>query len=269
MTQSIENSTLSLIKYIDDITRSIDSCVEIFGKSSTPNSLVEYIPCIEQCVKEIDKTVVMIPGEIQTLITLYKGLFSSLEETRNSLVCKINERKAKEIQMNTNGNLYNEDNLFNEIVISIDDFAPKSILDVRIDTIIDPNKYSILSIVNQFNNEKSLLSDLQGLIVNKLSDSYTIINTFKENLLKVKSMLNDGEVINQLLEGNVTTYNTLLAGINGTTFSLTRLRNSLKLIFKIYKALIANYGIYSEAINQYTSLVLESFFNSNSSFEIC
>lgn len=269
MPQTIEDYTLSMIKYIDDITISIGDCIELFGKSSTPSMLVDNIHGIENAIKNIDRTIVMMPSCIQKLQGLYKIFFSTLASTRNNLICKINERKSKDIQMNTNGNLYNEDNLINDIGFAIDKFGIMDINNIEIDQIIDPEKYSILGIVSLFNNERVTLSELHDLISRNLTENLTSLNSYKENISNFKSLINDGEIINKLLEDDTSTYNMLLEKVKGYNYRLNKIRGDLKLIFKIYKALINNYGIYTTAINQYTSLVLESFFNTNSSYEIC
>ena len=85
----------------------------------------------------------------------------------------------------------------------------------------------------------------------------------------VKSMINDGDIINRLLEDDIETYNSLLERINGCTTRLHRMKKSIKLIFRIYKSLLNNYNIYEQAIVKYTDLALESVFNIGNSYEIC
>lgn len=266
---SIESLSLSIIKYIDDILLSLGNCVEHFGSSSTPDVLVDKLPYIKQCVKEIDRTIAVLPQNMQSLYSEYNTLFNTLSSNRNDLICKINEREAKNIQMNTMGDMYSDDNILDEISIALDDVYASNLSNVRIDPIIDPHEYSVLGVINKFQNEKMLLSDLNKLISDTLNEFGELINTFKQNILNVKSMIDDGEVIEKLLENDTETYNQILNNINGCTVRLNQYRNKTKLMFRIYKSLVSNYGIYSEAVNKYTSLALECFFNKDSDVELC
>lgn len=266
---TIEDVSISIIKYIDDILLSLETCVEMFGDSSTPSALVDKMQYIEQSVKEIDKTITVLQLNLKELHSRYAGLFKDLKYNRNSLICKINERKEKNIQMNTMGDMYDSDRIIDDISIVINDVYPNSISDVRIDPIINPQDYSVLSLVNKFQNEKMLLDDLERIILSDINSNGEVSNIFKENILNVKSMINDGDIINRLLEDDIETYNSLLERINGCTTRLHRMKKSIKLIFRIYKSLLNNYNIYEQAIVKYTDLALESVFNIGNSYEIC
>ena len=50
---TIEDVSISIIKYIDDILLSLETCVEMFGDSSTPSALVDKMQYIQQSVKEL------------------------------------------------------------------------------------------------------------------------------------------------------------------------------------------------------------------------
>lgn len=268
MSQSIETLSISIIKFIDDILLSRENCIELFGESSKPSMLVDVLPRMDQFVKQIDHTIAVLPSHIQSLGDCYTEFFKSLADNRNSLICRINERKASNTQMNTMGDMYDEDNLINEITFDVLDDAPISLSSIRIDPIIDPHQYSVLGVINLFQNETFALADLENAIKSYIKESAVVIDTFKKNILNLKSMVADGGVVSKLLEDDIPTYNNILAMINDCSSNIVLLRSRIKLMFRIYKALIANYGIYNAAVTKYTSLALESVFNAQFPIEI-
>ena len=76
---TIEDVSISIIKYIDDILLSLETCVEMFGDSSTPSALVDKMQYIEQSVKEIDKTITVLQLNLKELHSRYAGLFKDLK----------------------------------------------------------------------------------------------------------------------------------------------------------------------------------------------
>ena len=159
MSQTIENLSISIIKYMDDIKISIDKCMELFKKTDKPSELVDMINTIQIHVKEIDKTVVVLPSLISNIQSAYTDALKSSEDNRNSLICKINDRKASEVQMNTIGDMYDENNLLTEISIGLDNDIQPSIDNIRIDQIIDPKYYDYNNVM-KYCAEKTLVHEL-------------------------------------------------------------------------------------------------------------
>lgn len=268
MSQTIENLSISIIKYMDDIKISIDKCMELFKKTNKPSELVDMIDTIQIHVKEIDKTVVVLPSLISNIQSAYTDALKSIEDNRNSLICKINDRKASEVQMNTIGDMYDENNLLTDISIGLDNDIQPSIDNIRIDQIIDPKYYSVLSVVNQFLNEKMLISDLKTLISYTLSDFYKFTIKYKNQILELKSALVDGETISKLLEDDEME-SEYLAKLICNNMSFRSYRDKVKTIFNIYNSMIVNYGIYNTAVSKYTSFALESVIDFTKPFEFC
>ena len=267
MSQSVENLSLAIIKFTNDVMQSCENCIGLFH---TPSSLVEALSDIEQFINQIDHTIVVLPQYVQSLGDGYVELFRVLADNRNSLMCKINERKATDIQMNTMGGiLYDEDNLINEISFNTIDDDCLSLANIRIDPIIDPQQYSVLGIVNLFQNEKFVLTELENIVKDEIAKLFELTTSCKNLVLDAKTMIKDGDFINKLLVDDADSYVDLLNRFRLCSKKAETLRNYVKGLFRVYKALIGNYGIYTTAINQYTSFTLECFFNKDLPYEIC
>jgi len=230
------------------------------------------IDAISGAMKEVDPMMMCTIEEFKHFSKYLLSLNKSLQVKRFNLINEIDKRRNTEIQMNTNGELYNEDDLITDISFNLNGEELSGIHQVQMKQMTDVKDYSILALVTKFENEDELLENLYTLTEAVCKTTSEAIMRAKDCITTTKKKTEDSEFISKVcgndyedVKDDIHTFvDTANASINHVSFVKTLV---IKL-FQIYQELLHNYQIYDKAIASYTSFALECFFNDTSKYEI-
>lgn len=270
MNPSIEQHSVSLIKYIDDILASFSTIKELFSVDKS-SDLIDRIDDILKLVKEIDASLAVIPGSVNQLKMLYSQELNGYETVRNNLIEKINIRKAKNIQMNTMSTVHDMEIPLKEIYISYDNDMACDTKNICSDDIIDAGQYTCLNVVKMMEKEGKLLLDLKEVYTTVLNMLLNVVDLLKKYVLEFRTDVNDSSKLVALSYDNEesldvrTNFQNKL--ISSESYAIYSYKAQIMKMFRVYLDIVNNYKLYDRAVSQYTSLALECFFNADSYYE--
>lgn len=275
-----DTNAISLITHVDEIANSVNSTIKnikfLCGENSCNSEMINEISMIEDCIKTISPKVMLSLEETKSFMKYLCTMNETLRTIRDHNLNVIDKRRNTEVQMNTMGEMYDEENLITDISVSIKDKSALSVWQVSMETVEDTKEYSILSLITRYENEaeSELLEDICSITKSECVSVSGKLSSVKEKINALKNICTDTEFISMICDGSDSNEVKVKIGdvctnINECILSLNSITDTVKRLFQIYQELIHNNKIYSKAITTYTSFTLECFFNDHSTYEIC
>ena len=269
LTHKLESSSLYFIKTASDIIDLIDKLkVALISNKPSPAEILDSIDEYETAIRCVDSSLSVFSGLAKKLELDYMTEFRKFSEIRRDYMTTIEDKKSRNVQMNTMGNFYDEEKILNEI--SIRNLESKDFVTLRmviIDEIINPTNYSTLSIINNMDLFGDVLDRMDEIIRGVFNGLDEYISTFKIVIQEVRSLINDADFITAMTSSEHTVetdaYTSKICDVLMFVNKLSDYKNKVKKLYQIYLATESNYEIYDKAVHSYTSLVLESFFNAD------
>ena len=227
---------------------------------------------IEDLLTQMEKVVSICVGfEGKTLMSYYTNMIQLVKRQHETLIQKIVDREATGVQFNSNGTIYNEGNLISEIKVIEDEYSdvvyPNSMISqmVHMDTIVQPNEYSNVALVNRMKQDYECINQLHLLTNVFFGAVITQLNRINAAIRNVKSWLCNAEEIEKICLGDGMDIMEIRQILDASSTMLPLGDEVIKLN-TVYMELSHNYQVYALAVNSYTSTVLESAFGDNIEF---
>lgn len=264
-------NAVSLINHISSMSNTLNIMTKDLCYT---NDILEKIDIISNAMNEVEPTLMCSIEELKFFTRYLLSVNKSLQVKRFDMINQIDKRRNTEIQMNTMGEMYNEDELIKDIQFNFDGETPSGVYQINMKQMEDVKDYSVLALVSKFEKEDTLLEDLYAITEAEAKNFTEIIMKAKTDITSAKRSCNDNEFISRVCnmdhddEKAATELGAFLASATQSSLHINHINGKLIKLFQVYQELIHNYQIYDKAIASYTSFALECFFNDTSEYEI-
>ena len=271
MFTSPSENAVSLINHISSMSNTLNIMTKDLCNT---NDTLEKIDIISDAMKEVEPTLMCSIEELKFFTRYLLSLNKSLQVKRFDMINQIDKRRNTEIQMNTMGEMYSEDELIKDIQFNFNGETPSGVYQINMKQMEDVKDYSVLALVSKFEKEETLLEDLYTITEAEAKNFTEIIMKAKSDITSAKNSCEDSEFISKVCNGDMnddavkTDLNAFFACATQSSLHINHINGKLIKLFQIYQELIHNYQIYDKAITSYTSFALECFFNDASKYEI-
>ena len=264
-------NAVSLINHISSMSNTLNIMTKDLCHT---DDILEKIDIIANAMNEVEPTLMCSIEELKFFTRYLLSVNKSLQVKRFDMINQIDKRRNTEIQMNTMGEMYNEDELIKDIQFNFDGETPSGVYQINMKQMEDVKDYSVLALVSKFEKEDTLLEDLYAITEAEAKNFTEIIMKAKTDITSAKRSCDDNEFISRVCnmdhddEKVATELGAFLASATQSSLHINHINGKLIKLFQVYQELIHNYQIYDKAIASYTSFALECFFNDTSEYEI-
>ena len=270
MTDVLQLKSLSVLEGVEQSFRTLNEIRMFIKDLVTPQDIVDKSGDIVKSLDEMDMRFSILASDLNHLRVIHKETFNQYKNLHSELLTKINERREKQIQLNTNVELYDSDRLMKNIQFN-------SKVNIEINEENKPEEYSILNIINRIEKSEPLILDKIDVSLEHYdgqnSELLGKLPVVRAAILSLKSLFDSTEFI-QIMSSNIytTECKDYIDKVSEKICIIMKwieyLRYSMKMIFQMFVALKENYLIYIDAVNKFSSVALESVFNPNSYYEL-
>ena len=263
-----ENHSLYFLHTIARALESARSTNIFLDENIPPSEILSLSDRFLKVLRTVDGSLSVMKTTRQQMEEDYKQNLTRYRALRNTYMDRINARKASEVQMNTTAEVYDENQLFQEVIFK-DGFCFPEFVELA-----KPEEYSVLSITEKMKNgepEKlAKIEEMNKCLFDKMDET---IELCRNAIVNFRRLLSSPKFIQEMSTDIKTTecvsyirllQRSMLDIIN----RLESLRHTTTDVFQTYLAVEGNYKIYEKATNSLISVTLESAFNSRSVYEI-
>ena len=271
MADVLQLKSLSVLEGVEQNLRTLNEIISFIKNLVTPQDIVDKSSDIIKSLNEMDMSFSIISTDLNQLRVIHKETLDQYKNLHSELLSKINARREKQIQLNSNVELYNSERLMNTLQFSNDGVY------VSIQEESKPEEYSILNIINKIEKSEPLVLENIGNYLEYHegvgSNRFGKIPVVKSMILSLKSLFDSAEFI-QIMSSNIytTECKDYIYKVSGKISVIVKwmewVREYMKGAFRMFVAMKENYAIYSDAVDKFSNIALESLFNPNSYYEV-
>lgn len=271
MADILQTKSLSVLEGVEQNLRTLKEMVSFIKNLTKPQDIIDKSNEIIKSLDELDMSFSIIATDLNQLRVIRGETLSQYRSIQSDFMVRINARREKQIQLNSNVELYNSERLMKDI-----SYSPDNNMTLVIQEITKPEEYSILNIINRIEKTEPLIlgSTFDYMAMretsNRFMDKIPVVKAF---ILSLKSLFGSVEFI-QLMSTEIYTTECkdymcrVVEKIKTVVKWMEYVRDYTKTMFRVFVAMKENYEIYSEAVEKFSSIALESLFNPTSYYEV-
>lgn len=271
MADILQIKSLSVLERAVQNSQKLQNIISFIENLSKPQDIVDKSGDIIKFLDELDMSFSIVASDLNQLRAIRGETLNQYRNIQEDFMTKINARRETQIQLNLNIELYNPEKLMKDISFLF------SGTEVIIQEISKPEEYSILNIINRIEKmEPLILENILNFMTKKelpSSDFMDKISIIQACILSLKSIFSSNEFI-QLMSTEIYTTECkdyilkIEKNMQYIICFLDFIAHYTKNVFRIFVAMKENYEIYSDAVEKFSSVALESLFNSTSYYEL-
>ena len=236
-----DSNILGLIQHLEELRKEALELSCITSDLHDVNTRIDAINRLIDFIKKNDPTIQLTLREIIFFEKYCNTITNILTVQRNELINTIDKRRNTEVQMNINGEMYDEQNLITRFSVSLNnEECPNNVSQINMEELREPKDYSILSIINQFESEETLLTDIKAVtaaLCYQVKEGFCELN---ERFSEIKNTCNDIEFINRLCDNE--SDNEIIMGMKHDLsfydFVTNKYTDQIMKLFQIYQELL-------------------------------
>ena len=256
MNVNLDDVAISLINHMNNMIEYGKEYESIIESANNPSALIEKIDVLQKNLDKIQKTVSVMMMHVQSLRARYKESMCCIFFMKEDMLTRIAERKSKDVQMNTMASVYEEGNYITDFTVHMDEFYDDNydynIMDLNMDTVIDPHEYSVLSLVNKMDSDNKILLFIENVTTYTFDKLYEILTFVNSTIISIIGDFLNGEYLETLCtnsQESMDRLNVLKSHFQRNTINCYK--EKVSKIFNIYLEIAHNYSIYDKAVNSY------------------
>jgi len=271
----VKSSIMSLMDNLQTTSRIMKETYDKIQEAKIPMDILDMFDELKKASDDLSKLVSLSKVQAENSRAEFLNIYTEVRRNYNIMMSRISERKNMDLQPNTSIILYDENNIVQDITFSTDRFCTMDelmIRDYKLDPLIRPEDYSVIAIINRMELFSTVLDTLDSTIKKEFADILDKNIIISRSLLDLRDILNSGEAMNELATKEYSGASRGFVARITEPFSMMEKvedsRNRVILIFRLFEAIEENFQLFNKATDAYTSIILESVFNPNSSYDL-
>ena len=263
-----ENHSLYFLHTIARALECARSTNVFLDENLPPSEILSLSDKFLRTLRSVDGSLSVMKVTQQQMEDDYKQNLTRYRALRNTYMDRINARKSTDVQMNTTAEIYDKDQLFQEITFIEGRCFPEVV------ELSKPEEYSVLSIIEKMKKDEPnrliQVEEMNKCLFDKMEET---IELCRNGIINFRRLLSSPRFVQEMStdinNSQCVSYVTLLQrSMFDIINRLDSLRRTTTDVFQTYLAMENNYKLYEKATNSLISVTLESAFNRTSNYEI-